>query len=82
MQRPHQSCVRKHENLACTACAQDGMTPLLLASHDGNVDAVKLLLAAGATLAATNKVCRPTTSLHALFAFSRERVVVQLPDRN
>jgi hypothetical protein len=58
-----QSCMCQHVNTALLACPQHGMTPLLLASEGGNVDAIRTLLAAGASIAATNKVCRPTTAL-------------------
>ncbi len=62
-QRLHKPCRRMHVNTALAACLQHGMTPLLLASKGGKVDAIKSLLAAGASFTATDEVRRPATAL-------------------
>lgn len=66
---------------AAHAYAYDGWTPLHLAAFFGHLDAARMLLDAGADLAAVSRNSVKNTPLHAAVAAKHERLAVLLLDR-
>ena len=63
---------------AVHAAGADGWTPLHLAAHLGHAEAVRGLLAAGASVAAVSANATANTPLHAALAGAEETAVVEL----
>jgi ankyrin repeat protein len=66
---------------AAHAYAYDGWTPLHLAAFFGHLDAARMLLDAGADLAAVSRNSMKNTPLHAAVAAKHERIAVLLLER-
>jgi ankyrin repeat protein len=65
----------KSDPEAVNRYSQDGWTPLALAAHFGSREAAKLLLTAGADLAARSRNATGNTPLHAAVAGKRHEIV-------